>query len=155
MDRKELYTLALTQEILSQRLYAALAKSFKNPENSAFFRELVVLEETHEDKLREAFGAEFPEVNPDPLKIKDPDLGDLDPTDPSQLLQYAIRREETAHNHYLDFAEQTAVPEAKKLLLGLAEEEDKHRQLLLAENQRILGAITWFDPSELDGFMSF
>ncbi len=155
MHRKELYTLALAQEIFSQKLYTALAKSFRNPENSTFFHELVVLEEAHEAKLRKAFGGEFPDVNPSPLQLKDPDLGGLDPTDPAQLLQYAIHREETAQHHYLAFADQTSDPEIKKLLLELAEEEDKHRLLLLAENQRILGAITWFDPSELAGFMAF
>ncbi|MCB5247538.1 MAG: ferritin family protein [Candidatus Cloacimonetes bacterium] len=155
MDRKELYTLALAQEIRSQRLYSALAQSFKHPANSALFKELTLLEETHETKLRQAFGAEFPEVEPDPLQLKEPELAGIDPSDPAQLLQYAISREEKAQNHYLAFAADADDEDMKKLLLDLAAEEDNHRSLLLTEQQRILGAVQWFDPSELNGFMDY
>ncbi len=155
MDKKELYTLALAQEIRSQRLYSALAKSFQHPANSAFFTELVILEKNHEDRLRQAFGVEFPGVEPASLSFKDPDLEGIDPTDPAQLLEYAISREESARAHYLAFAEKADDGDLKKLLLELADEEENHRSLLFTEHQRILGALEWFDPSELDGFMDF
>ena len=153
MDTKEIYLLALAQEIRSQRLYSALAKSFGQPATSALFRELVVLEENHEAKLRQAF--DFPGLEPEPLQLKEPDLAGIDLADPAQLLQFAIGREATAGGHYLTFAEQTSQPDLKQLLLELAAEEDKHRSLLLAEKQRILGALEWYDPSELGGFMDF
>lgn len=155
MDKKELYTLALAQEIRSQRLYSALAKGFQRPANSALFTELVTLEKNHEERLRQAFGAEFPGVEPDPFSWKDPELEGIDPTDPSQLLQYAINREESARAHYLAFAEGAVDGAVKKLLLELADEEENHRSLLLTEHQRILGALQWFDASELDGFMDY
>ncbi|MCB5224263.1 MAG: ferritin family protein [Candidatus Cloacimonadaceae bacterium] len=155
MDKKDLYLMALTQEIRSQRLYTALSKSFKNPENSAFFRELVQLEEAHEAKLRQSFGHEFPDAQPEPSAIQDKDLQNLDLNDPVALLEYAAQRETDAQNHYLSFAEQVSDPEVKEMLLELAEEEDKHRNLLLAEVQRIQGALAWFDPSELAGYMAF
>ncbi len=153
MDKKELYLIALAQEIRSQRLYAALAKSFSQPANSALFTELQVLEENHEAKLRQAFG--YPQLEPDPLQLMEPDLSGTDLNDPALLLQFAIERETKAGGHYLAFAAETSEPELKQLLLELAAEEDKHRSLLLAEKQRILGALQWFDPSELGGFMDF
>ena len=153
MDKKELYLIALAQEIRSQRLYAALAKSFSQPANAALFTELRVLEENHEAKLRQAF--HFPGLEPEPLQLKEPDRSGVDLSDPAQLLQFAIGREAKAGGHYLAFAEQTSEPELKQLLLDLAAEEDKHHTLLLAEKQRILGALEWFDPSELGGFMDF
>lgn len=155
MDKKELYLMALAQEIRSQKLYSALAKSFKNPENSAFFRELVLLEEEHEAKLRRSFGPEFPDAEPEARDLKDKDLQGLDLNDPVALLEYAAERETVAQNHYLAFAEKTSQPELKAMLLELAEEEEKHRNLLLAEIQRIQGSLEWFDPSELAGYMDF
>lgn len=155
MDKKELYLLALAQEIRSQKLYDALAKSFKNPQNSVFFRELVLLEQAHEARLRESFGPEFPDAEPEAKALKDKDLQGLDLNDPVALLEYAAEREAIAQNHYLAFAEQTSEPKLKAMLLELAEEEDKHRSLLLVELQRIQGSLDWYDPSELAGFMDF
>ncbi len=155
MDRQELYTLALAQELRSQRLYAALAASFRHPANSAVFTELGELEKAHEVKLRQAFAAEFPGLEPSPEQLRANPPEGLDLSDPACLLDFAIQREDTAQNHYLAFAEATADPDLKALLLSLAAEEENHRVLLLAEKQRILGALEWFDPSELPGFMDF
>jgi rubrerythrin len=155
MDRKGLFNLAITQEIRSQRLYEAMARSFGQPETHALFTELVLLEKNHEEKLRLLFAREFPDETPNPEPGKDRDLADIDVTDPSQLLLFAIGREEMASRLYLSFADVTDDPDIKTLMMQFADEEEKHRSLLLTEMQRILGALEWFDPSELAGYMDF
>jgi rubrerythrin len=60
MDRKEAYRIAIEAEMRSQMLYQALAKSFRKPNTSLVFQELVILERNHEEKVRDAFATEFP-----------------------------------------------------------------------------------------------
>lgn len=153
MDRKELYRLALTQEVRSQNLYKALARSFRKPETSSLFTELILLEKTHEDKLREAFAAEFPgqQINVEGNLAQE--LRGLDLSGPQKVLDFAIGREDNARQQYEAFAANTQNPEMKKMLLKLAAEEEGHKTLLLTEMQRIHGALEWYDPSELNGFM--
>ncbi len=153
MDRKELYTMAIDQEVRSQNLYEILAKSFRNSQTSSFFRELLLLEKTHEEKLRQACAREFPGLEIQVEGRLKQDLKGLDVSDPKALLNFAISREETARDHYKDFAAQTQDPGLKEMLLGLADEEEEHKSLLLTEIQRMQGALTWFDPSELNGLM--
>ncbi len=153
MNKLELYHAALGAELRSQKMYATLARSFHHPETSAFFNELVRLEKNHEQKLREAFAAEFP----DPAPIGEIKLGrelqELDFSDPQALLEYAISREDYAREQYLALAEQIEDAGLKALALRLAAEEEGHKSLLLAEMSRIQGALRWFDPSELAGLM--
>ncbi|MBW6513709.1 MAG: ferritin family protein [Candidatus Syntrophosphaera sp.] len=153
MDRKELYRLAISQELRSQNLYLALSKSFRNPQTSALFSELIMLEKTHEEKLRQAFAAEFPGLGIEVESGLAQDLQGLDLGDPQKVLDFAISREDKARQHYEAFAADTRDPELKKMLLKLAVEEDGHKTLLLTEMQRIHGALEWYDPSELNGFM--
>ncbi|MCB5245979.1 MAG: ferritin family protein [Candidatus Cloacimonadaceae bacterium] len=155
MNRRELYNFAIAQEQRSQKLYQGLAKSFGEPETNSFFTELVNLEKEHELKLRNAFSQEFPGEDPQPESQEIKEIPSVDLKDPAQLLQFAITREEEAAKSYYSFAENTAQPDIRGLLLHLAKEEEQHKTLLLTEMQRILGALEWFDPSELDGFMDF
>lgn len=153
MDRQELYRVAITAEVRSQKVYQALAKGFSKAETSSLFKQLVQLETIHEAKLREAMDKEFPglifilETGPDP------ELTGLDLSDPKALLDFAMSREDSAREHYLAFAADTHDPELKEMLLRLASEEEGHKTLLLTEMQRIQGALSWYDPSELNGFM--
>jgi len=145
--------MAIDQEVRSQNLYEILAKSFRNSQTSSFFRELLLLEKTHEEKLRQACAREFPGLKIQVEGRLKQDLKGLDVSDPKALLNFAISREETARDHYKDFAAQTQDPGLKEMLLGLADEEEEHKSLLLTEIQRMQGALTWFDPSELNGLM--
>lgn len=153
MDRQELYRLALTAEIRSQNLYGALAKSFRNQETSSFFNELVHLEKAHEDKIRKAMDHELPGMVFIVDAAINQDFAGMDFSDPMKVLDFALGREDLAHNLYMDFASQTADLNLKAMLLRLAEEEDEHKTLLLTEMQRIQGALQWYDPSELNGLM--
>lgn len=153
MDRKSCYELVITAEIRAQKLYLGLAMSFKNPETSAVFQELVMLERNHEQKMRAAFGLEFGNLEPKIGSTAEPEIKDLDLKEPVEVLRFAITREDTAAQKYIELAEDTADAELKAMLLDFAGEEEGHKQVLLAEIQRIQGALTWFDPAELTGLM--
>jgi rubrerythrin len=152
--RKEAYLIAIQNEIKSQMLYRALAKSFKNEIASHTFQNLVPLEEIHEAKLRSAFQSEFPKetIEIDKTQI----VGDVPAQilhDPKAILEFAISREEMAHDAYLRLAEDCTMPEIKKLFEQFAEEEYYHKTILHTEIQRIQGMISWYDPSELNGLV--
>jgi rubrerythrin len=153
MDRIELYRFALTAEVRSQKLYSALASDFQNPDTKALFNELLLLEQGHENKVREACEAEFPGYTFTLDADLSHDLSGLELSDPVAVLNFAISLEEIARDHYVAFAEETLEPSLSKLLFQFAQEEDNHKTLLLTEIQRIQGALSWFDPSELNGLM--
>lgn len=153
MTIQESYKVVITAEIRAQKMYAALAKSFGNSETSSVFTELVMLEKNHEDKVRKLYAEMFPGQTLDLGEIKENELKSVNLSDPKEVLEFAITREELAHNNYSSLAEQATDPAAKELLLQFAQEESKHKNLLLTEIQRLQGALSWFDPSELNGLM--
>ncbi|NLO10897.1 MAG: ferritin family protein [Candidatus Cloacimonetes bacterium] len=153
MTRKEIYLMVLEAEIRSQKLYKAMAKSFRRPENSAVFQQLVVLEKNHEEKVRAAFLQEFPNADAYPDPVLEPEFKKLDYSDPAVVLEYAIEREDVARDHYLDLAEGTQDGQLKMMLKTFAAEEEQHKELLQEQLQSLQGAYTWYDPSELTGFM--
>jgi rubrerythrin len=153
MDRLEIYRFIITAEVRSQNLYSALAKSFRNPETSALFHELVLLEKNHEEKVRNACATEFPGMQIEVTGSLSMELRKMDFTDPQVILEYAIGREDVAHRHYMNLAEQTRDLSLKEMLLRFAAEEEEHKHLLQTETERIQGILQWFDPSELNGLM--
>lgn len=153
MTIQETYSLIIEAEISSQKLYKALAKSFSNPETSDLFKELVLLEENHETRIRAAFSTEFPGEELPTMENPPWEMKAIKLDDPADVLAYAISREELAQSTYISLAHQTETPEIQALLLQFAEEETQHKNLLLAETQRLHGAMQWFDPSELNGLM--
>lgn len=153
MTRPESYAVAIAAEIRSQKLYKALQKSFSHADTAQVFKELVMLEENHEAKLRAAFAKEFPSEK---MELQIPEAviaAGLELTDPAKVLEYAISREEMAHDGYLKLAEHATDPEIKRMMLKFASEESDHKTLLLTEIQKLQGALTWYDPSELTGLM--
>lgn len=153
MDRKEIFHIAIQAEIMSQNLYKSLAKSFSKPEASTVFTQLIPYEEMHEAKLRELFSQEYPGAKLELDLEQMPDFKQFKVVEPKQILDFAIEREELAHNIYTEMAADTKDEATKQLLLSFAEEEENHKTILLTEIQRLQGMIEWFDPSELNGFM--
>ncbi|MDP2401775.1 MAG: ferritin family protein [Actinomycetota bacterium] len=153
MDRKEAYRIAIEAEMRSQMLYNALAKSFRMPETSVVFQELVILERNHEEKVRDAFATEFAGIEMLTEPELNVDLRSINLKDPKEVLDFAITREELAQSIYLDLAESSADADLKALFERFAEEEDQHKTILLTEIQRMQGALEWYDPSELNGMM--
>lgn len=153
MERQEAFRIAIEAEIRSQNLYKALAKSFRNPESEQAFNLLLSFEEIHEAKMRELFAQEYPHLKLKLMDNLDMELEGVKLEDPKAVLEFAISREELAQNIYLKLAELTSEGNAKSLLLQFAKEEAQHKEVLFTELERIQGLVTWYDPSELDGFM--
>lgn len=154
MTRKEAYILAIQNEIKSQNLYTAMAKSFGKSEMATTLLSLVPLEKNHEEKLRLLFAKEFPneviEVDP---KLT-PKFGYAEiVNDPQALFEFAISREDLAQNGYLQLASGSTDAEVKVLFENFANEELQHKELLESEIQRINGLMSWYDPSELTGLV--
>jgi rubrerythrin len=153
MTRQDSYRMVIEAEIRSQKLYDALANSFRNSDTSKVFNELIMFEQAHEAKVREAFTREFPHEKLELTEGNTPILQGVNLTDPKDVLEYAISREELAAGIYLSMAEQTTDTDIKAMLIRFANEEENHKTLLLAEVQRLHGALNWYDPSELTGLM--
>ncbi|GAB1467718.1 hypothetical protein MASR2M64_04000 [Candidatus Cloacimonadota bacterium] len=153
MTRQESYRIVIEAEIRSQMLYEALAKSFRSAHTDFVFDELIILEKAHEEKVRAAFKKEFPNEDFKLMENLKLDLLGIDLSDPKNLLDFAISREELANSIYLDMAKESKDEGIKAMMLKFADEENQHKALLLAEIQRIQGAMKWYDPSELNGFM--
>jgi rubrerythrin len=154
ISRKEAYIIAIQYEIKSQNLYKSLAKSFKQENASKTIQSLVPLEEIHEEKLRSAYEKEFKgeSVNVDRSKI----VGDIPAqmiNDPKSILEFAIGREDLAHDAYIRLAEGCVDPNIRILFEKFAEEESYHKTILQTEIQRIQGLLSWYDPSELNGLV--
>ena len=153
MNRKRTYHVVIEAEIRSQLLYKSMAMSFRSPETSAIFQELMVLEKNHEEKMREAYAKEFPGEKVPAFSPQIPEIKDITLTDPIEVLEFATGREDMAAEIYRNMAAETEDAEIKALLLTFAAEEEQHKQVILAEKQRIQGAMIWFDPSELNGLL--
>lgn len=113
----------------------------------------MMLEENHEAKLRKAFAQEFPGEK---VELQVPEAviaAGLELKDPAKVLEYAINREEMAHDAYLKLAESATDLQIKSMMLKFASEEIDHKILLLTEMQKLQGALSWYDPSELTGLM--
>lgn len=153
MNLQEAYRIAIEAEIRSQNLYKALAKIFKTNESASIFNQLLMYEINHEEKMRAYYTELFPNT---PLQLMDDlsmELKGLNLSDPKNILEFAISREELAQNIYLKIAEQTPAGEVKDTLLAFANEEFNHKEILFKELERMHGIVDWYDPSELNGLM--
>ena len=153
MNRKEAFIMAIEAEIRAQKLYSALAKAFKNTDTATVFDGLVLMERDHEDYMRKLFAKEFPTQEPSVKPQAEHELKGVKLTEPMEVLEFAMSREDLARSAYLSMAETSANPEVKKTLLLFADQEEEHKEVILAEMQKLQGATSWYDPSELNGLM--
>ncbi len=157
MDKiKNAYLYAIQNEIKTKNLYKLLQKAFLKAQVGHVFLELIELEKIHEQKLTEQFKKIFPGEKPD----VDPKAiftfhSDVDLRDADDVLQFAMDMEQHAHDKYEQLAAETNNDETKELFSFLADEESNHKDLLQDEIERIHGAMTWFDPSELNGLQEY
>jgi rubrerythrin len=153
-DFKQSLTLAIQAEVMSQNLYRMLAASYaKRPEVSSIFTNLIPMERIHEEKLTVLFGQHFPGTVPDIdiVHFRKPVKVNIE--GPQKVLEFAISREEMAHDNYSRLASYATDPATKELFTSLAFEEENHKSVLQTEILRLDNLMTWFDPSELNGLV--
>ncbi len=151
MNRKEIFLMVIAAEVRSQRLYQALAKSFKDEHTAAVFNNLLIMEQNHEIKVTKAFQAEFPGEKLQSSPAFEKEFSTLDLNDPACILEYAMAREDEAWGHYQNLAKGSQDEATKAMLLEFATEEQMHKEVLADQLQQLQGGMTWFDPSELTG----
>ncbi len=149
---KKAYLYGIQNEIKTKNLYTLLRKAFSKAQVGQIFKELIELEKIHEQKLivqyMKLFPGEKPTVDQEAVfKFH----SDIDLKDANDVLKFAIAIEEKAHEEYERLAAEAGDEETKQLFSFLATEEHNHKELLEDEIERIHGAMTWFDPSELNG----
>ena len=127
--------------------YSRLAEIIKNESGKEKFEFLAADERRHR-RLLEAYyketagGNEFPF---EPAKVKTIKVEVRDNTTAAEALDIGIKAEKEAYEFYSKNAEDTEDPDAKKMFLMLAEQEDRHYNLLTAEKQALTGQFYWFD----------
>ena len=127
--------------------YKGLSEIIKNQSGKEKFKFLAADEKRHRELLEAHYkkttgGKEFPF---DPAKLKTIEVEVRDNTTAAEALDIGIKAEKEAYEFYSKSAEQTQDPDAKKMFLMLAEQEDRHHNLLIAEKQALTGQFYWFD----------
>jgi rubrerythrin len=146
MDAQEALSVAIYNEQSAFDFYTKLSDVIKNESGREKFKFLASDEKRHR-KLLEGYykkisgGKEF---QFDPSKVKAIKVEVRDNTSASEALDIGIKAEKEAYEFYNKSAEQTNDPDAKKMFLMLAEQEDRHYNLLTAEKQALIDQFYWF-----------
>jgi rubrerythrin len=127
--------------------YTGLSGIIKNESGKEKFKFLAADEKRHRELLEAHYkkvtgGKEF---HFDPAKLKTIKVEVRDNTTASEALDIGIKAEKEAYEFYRKSAGETRDPDAKKMFLMLAEQEDRHFNLLTAEKQALTGQFYWFD----------
>jgi rubrerythrin len=154
MNKQDALRQAIQNEIKSRNLYSMLAGVFRSSDAESTFRSLSALERGHEAKLTALFLREYPGVDPgldaNALPTFHSSKGLKDPV---EIIRFAMEKESESHRNYLELHDIAEDHDVKILFRAMAVEETHHRDILETEITRIQGNMTWFDPSELHGFM--
>ena len=143
----EALSLAIYNEQSAFDFYTKLSDLIKNDSGKQKFKFLADDERRHRKLLEDHYkkitaGTAFPF---DPAKVKTIKVEVKDGTTASEALDIGIKAEKEAYEFYSKSATEAKDPEAKKMFLMLAEQEDRHYNLLTAEKQAVIGQFYWFD----------
>ena len=143
----EALALAIYNEQSAFDFYTKLSDLIKNESGKQKFKFLADDERRHRKLLEDHYkkvtaGTEFAF---DPAKGKTIQVEVRDGITASEALDIGIKAEKEAYEFYSKSATEAEDPEAKKMFLMLAEQEDRHYSLLTAEKQAVIGQFYWFD----------
>jgi len=143
----EALAVAIYNEQSAFDFYSGLSEMIQNESGKKKFKFLADDEKRHRQLLEAHYtkvtgGREF---SFDPAKVKDINVEVKDNTTASEALDIGIKAEKEAYEFYRERAGETQDPDAKKMFLMLAEQEDRHFNLLTAEKQALIGQFYWFD----------
>ncbi len=143
----EALSIAIYNEQSAFDFYTKLSESIKNESGKKKFNFLAMDEHRHRTLLEEHYqnttgGEEFAF---DPSRVKVIQVEIKDGTTAAEALDIGIKAEREAYEFYNKCATEADSPDAKKMFLMLAEQEDRHYNLLTAEKQAVIGQFYWFD----------
>ena len=142
----EALSVAIYNEQSAFDFYTKLSDAIKNQSGKEKFKFLASDEKRHRELLEGYYkkisgGKGFPF---DPDKVKSIHVDVRDNTTASEALDIGIKAEKEAYEFYGKSAEQTKDPDARKMFLMLAEQEDRHFNILMAEKQALIDQFYWF-----------
>ena len=131
-ELKDIIDFAIDKEKEAMDFYGDLAGRARNKAISEEFQKMVVIEQSHRDRLKKMDVGEAAKTTVAPaqnLKIADY-LVDLEPTPDmswQDVVHVAMKRELAAMNLYTDLAQLVADQDAKQLFENLAADESAHK----------------------------
>lgn len=137
--------LAIYNEQFAFDFYTNLSKTIKNESGKEKFKFLASDEKRHRQLLEDYYKKITRQAFPfDPQKVKKVQVEVRDNTSASEALDIGIKAEKEAFEFYNKSAKTTSDPDAKKMFLMLAEQEDRHFNILMAEKQALIDQFYWF-----------
>ncbi|HEX7400941.1 MAG TPA: ferritin family protein [candidate division Zixibacteria bacterium] len=145
MNAVEALSLAIYNEQSACDFYTDLSQIIKNASGKEKFKFLASDEKRHREILEDYYKKiNHQPFSFDPGKAKRITVDVRDNTSASEALDIGIKAEKEAYTFYNNNAKSSSDPEAKKMFLMLAEQEDRHFNLLLAERQALIDQFYWF-----------
>ncbi len=145
MSAVEALSLAIYNEQSAFNFYTDLSQIIQNASGKEKFKFLATDEKRHREILEDYYKKIHHQPFPfDPGKVKRIKVEVRDNTSASEALDIGIKAEKEAYTFYNNSAQSSSDPEAKKMFLMLAEQEDRHFNLLLAERQALINQFYWF-----------
>lgn len=142
---EEILEFAVYKEIEAYHFYLAVARRVASQKIRVVLENLAILELGHKErleleilKLGRTVTAAPREVRPDSDYILSDSNMPLDMDDKDVLL-LAMEKEQASFRTYVNMVANVQDPESRELLLGLAEEEIRHKLRFEAEYEELLG----------------
>lgn len=142
----EALSVAIYNEQSAFDFYTRLSDVIKNQSGKEKFKFLAADEKRHRELLENHHkkvtgGKQFPF---DPNRVKKIQVDIRDNTTASEALDIGIKAEKEAYEFYSKSTAEAKDRQAKKMFLMLAEQEDRHYNILTAEKQALMGQFYWF-----------
>ena len=146
----EILSQAIYNEQSAHEFYAGLVGQIVNTQAQAMFTGLADDEQRHrrllEARYREMSQGQFFPF--DAGKVKKISLSVDSQTKAVDAVELAMAAEHDASESYRAAAARAQDAEGKRMFESLAEEEDRHHEILLAERESLLGRPYWFSADE-------
>jgi len=143
---EEILTFAIDREIDANQFYLALASRVDNKETREIFEELAQEELEHKAKLElelmkmgKTVEITQPPETPQRTYIISNDQSLLD-MDYASLLKLAMEKEEASFRMYVDLVPSAHDNDSREMLLGLAQEEVRHKLRFQIEYDMLAGS---------------
>jgi len=145
MSVLEALSLAIYNEQSAFDFYTDLSLVIKNESGKEKFKFLASDEKRHRRLLEDYYKKTTHKAFPfDPNQVKKIQVEVRDNTSASEALDIGIKAEKEAYEFYNNSAKTTSDSDAKKMFLMLAEQEDRHFNILMAEKQALIDQFYWF-----------
>ena len=146
----EAIRVAIYNEQAAYDFYSGLVNTITNEAGKNKFKFLADDEKRHrrllEDRFEKEGAGEKFVFDPDRAKKVHVDVDSQ--TSAVDAVQLAIEAEKSAREFYKQAVDKTQIEEGKRMFMDLAQDEDRHYEILIAEREALLGGPYWFSDDE-------